>query len=273
MSVYERSRGWCFTIDNPKTQDHVDVCMLHETARYFIVSDEKGAKTRMPHYQGYVYFDNAHSRKTVSKMLPRASVRIARAAGEKAFRRAEYCQKKDEVTGLENPYYEYGEEPSPGLISKDNLIQVMENPEENYHVYNQYRRSYEFLLADKGKNQVKTRGIVPISYENRYFYMKSCVTPVYYYRGEKDTFNPKGQFKNYEHQKFMFLDWSNTGGFEIEDWANGVPETVRVGIVNICIDPDYLFLIYSDRKEWQEINTKYSSYIVEYDGEIRQEEF
>lgn len=74
-----RSRGWCFTINNPKTFDKEKVLALQ--AEYLICGEEEGEQ-HTPHLQGYVYFKLQHSLKSISKMLPRAHLVAAKGTGQ-----------------------------------------------------------------------------------------------------------------------------------------------------------------------------------------------
>jgi len=86
-----RSRGWCFTINKPKTSDKEQVMQLQ--AHYIVVGEEEGEQ-HTPHLQGYVYFKHAHRLKTVSKMLPRANLRVAKGTGQQ---NRDYCTKEGKI--------------------------------------------------------------------------------------------------------------------------------------------------------------------------------
>ncbi len=97
----ERSRSWLFTINNWTPSDYDTVLALQPKPKYLIVGKEIGEDNKLPHLQGYVRFPNAVTRRSLSKKLPRAHLKIAK--GTDAQNR-EYCSK-------DGDYHEYGERP------------------------------------------------------------------------------------------------------------------------------------------------------------------
>jgi len=96
------SRAWCFTINNYTDEDQCDVYGLEmsKDVKYGIAGLEVGEQGT-PHIQGYVYFKNPKSRKQLSEMLPRASLR---AANGTADQNEAYCSKDGE-------FWEFGTKP------------------------------------------------------------------------------------------------------------------------------------------------------------------
>jgi len=94
MSYTTRTRSWLFTLNNYNDVDikHIQTT-IKRTARYIIYGKEIG-KEGTPHLQGYVYFENARNRQQVSRLLPRASLRIAN--GSPAQNKV-YCSKDGDV--------------------------------------------------------------------------------------------------------------------------------------------------------------------------------
>jgi len=84
-----RSRGWCFTINNPKDFDKLKVIELK--ADYVVCGEELGEKKNTPHLQGYVYFKSAKTMKSVSALLPRARLERAKGTGQQ---NRDYCLKE-----------------------------------------------------------------------------------------------------------------------------------------------------------------------------------
>jgi len=112
-SLAVRSRGWCFTINNP-TEAHEtfikDSFVSDYKPRYIICGREKGQQGT-PHLQGYLYYDHAQSGSTVSRNL-RANLthkaphlEPARGSGESNQR---YCGKEGDLL------IEHGELPTQG---------------------------------------------------------------------------------------------------------------------------------------------------------------
>lgn len=88
-----KARGWCFTINNPTTEDETNVKTLQQIAQYLVVGNEVG-DCGTPHYQGYVYFPNPRSFSGVKKLLPRAHLEQAKASPHE---NAVYCKKQNNI--------------------------------------------------------------------------------------------------------------------------------------------------------------------------------
>lgn len=99
-----RSRGWCFTINNPTDDDQEVLIRLKDDARYMIVGSEVGADGT-PHFQGYVFFPSQRTFSSLKKKLPRAHIEKAR--GNPAQNR-QYCSKDG------NLLFEHGQCPTKG---------------------------------------------------------------------------------------------------------------------------------------------------------------
>jgi len=104
MSRQGRSRGWCFTINNPNAADALQVSQLKVYARYYVCGAEQGSDRGTPHYQGYVYFQHACTMQRVKQLLPRAHLEPQRGTCNQAI---EYCKKDGE-------YDEWGDQPEQG---------------------------------------------------------------------------------------------------------------------------------------------------------------
>lgn len=88
----DRSRGWCFTINNYTEDDYINVLWVDEWCEYLIVGWEIGEECGTPHLQCYVYFENAIRFKTLKEMIPRANIRKANGT---AAQNRKYCTKED----------------------------------------------------------------------------------------------------------------------------------------------------------------------------------
>lgn len=103
-----KSRGWCFTINNPTDEDTRAIDNLQQSARYYVYGKETG-ENNTPHYQGYVYFDNRQRFGTVKQFLGRAHLEPQRGSCEQAIA---YCKKDGQWT-------EWGHEPdSHGIVAQ-----------------------------------------------------------------------------------------------------------------------------------------------------------
>jgi len=136
-----RVRGYCFTINNWSDDDVGAVMQLAEEADYLVVGFEVGKK-KTPHMQGYVFFRNKRTKRTVSDVIHRAY--LAAAKGTPQQNRA-YCIK-------DGDYYEQGEVPQQGMISMAKLEEVMKNPQEYPHLYKLYKKTYQDIKQHEIKN-------------------------------------------------------------------------------------------------------------------------
>lgn len=101
-----RSRGWCFTINNP-TDDSSPQSWPHE---YLVYQKEVAPTTGTPHLQGYVYFKNARTLTQMKKLD--ASSHWAPARGT-ADENKTYCTKEPRAAGP----WEFGSKPQQGKRS------------------------------------------------------------------------------------------------------------------------------------------------------------
>lgn len=97
-----RSRGWCFTINND-TYDDMDA-ILDLNCDFLCFGFEEGDEEHTPHIQGYAYFSNARTFKSIKKSLKRAHLEPALGS---AVQNRKYCSK-------EGDYYEFGKIPHQG---------------------------------------------------------------------------------------------------------------------------------------------------------------
>lgn len=86
-----RSRGWCFTINNPKDFDKERVVALKTSGCDYVICGEEVGQGGTPHLQGYVHFKEAKSLKSLSKLLPRARLEAAKGTGSQ---NRDYCVKE-----------------------------------------------------------------------------------------------------------------------------------------------------------------------------------
>jgi len=87
----ERSRNFCFTLNNYSTEE-VESIKLWD-CKYLIFGKELG-KEETPHLQGYVSFANAKTLTSLKKLSARAHWEIARGTPKQA---SEYCEKDGDV--------------------------------------------------------------------------------------------------------------------------------------------------------------------------------
>lgn len=89
----EKSRAWCFTINNPSEDDKSILLNPSEKVRYRIVGEEVGSEGTS-HLQGYFVFHQDTRFSAVKKLLTRAH--IEKCEGSPAQNR-EYCSKDNKL--------------------------------------------------------------------------------------------------------------------------------------------------------------------------------
>lgn len=109
-----RSRGYCFTINNPTGWDEADIEGLSTAAEYYVYGRETGEEGT-PHLQGYVRFKNAISFMRIKQLLPRAHIEVQKGTCLEA---ANYCKK-------DGDYVEWGELKATGLTSKQRWTAIL----------------------------------------------------------------------------------------------------------------------------------------------------
>lgn len=99
-----KSRGWCFTINNPVQDDIAELELIKQHAKYYIYGQEVGEDRGTPHFQGYVYFSHACGLRRVKQLLSRAHLEVQRGSCNQAI---EYCKK-------DGDWVEWGDKPDHG---------------------------------------------------------------------------------------------------------------------------------------------------------------
>lgn len=113
-----RSRGWCWTINNPTFEDLLSIEELKNHVQYYIYGNERGQDRETPHWQGFLYSDNKLSFQRVKQLLPRAHLEPQRGTCNQAI---EYCKK-------EGDWNEWGEAPDfgGGRTQRDKWRRILE---------------------------------------------------------------------------------------------------------------------------------------------------
>lgn len=113
-----KSKGFCFTINNPTDQDNEQLQKLKDepSVLYLVWGTELGSSGTL-HYQGFVRLKHPVTSNRIRSLLSRAHVEIQKGTSQQA---AEYC-KKDGV------FVEYGNLPeSAGKTSKKMWRDIIE---------------------------------------------------------------------------------------------------------------------------------------------------
>lgn len=103
MAPNRRSRGWCWTINNPTFGDSLDLESLKHNCIYYVFGREIG-ESGTPHLQGYCYFKNHVTMSRIKGLLRRAHVEPQRGTCNQAI---VYCKK-------DGDFVEWGDAPEHG---------------------------------------------------------------------------------------------------------------------------------------------------------------
>lgn len=116
----ERSRGWCFTINNPDESIDTELNDLgtHVETKYMVCQREIAPSSLTPHIQGYVYFERLKTFSHVKtiELFKKSKAHLEAALGNPQQNR-DYCTKPG-GTDLK----EWGTMPTKG--NHHHLIQI-----------------------------------------------------------------------------------------------------------------------------------------------------
>lgn len=230
-----RSRGWCFTRNN-YTDEDLGYCIVCPY-RYIVVGFEEGEKGT-PHLQGYVYFDNARWFDSVKKMFPKFHIEAQKGSFEEAV---EYCKK-------DGYFWENGDAPHPGKVDRQKIEEIMANPWAHFHLYNQYKKSYNELVNKEKKTH--TRKLYIIDENEKYNVLKKLKDrDVSIYPSE------------YDGESVMIVPcFCQTTGW-VKDWIQGYPHKIRIGYEIKYVDPEIVYIMYADSSEHRYLLKNYIDYI------------
>jgi len=230
-----RSRAWTFTINNYKFDDVANLLDLE--FRYLIFGFEVAPKTNTPHIQGYIYFYEAKTLQSVSKKIPRSHLQISKGTSKQ---NQVYCSK-------EHDYYEFGELPTQGKASWDKIEDVMQDPKSNIHLYSLYRKAYSEILK---KEKSEHDRLLKIIKEEEKYKVAS----------EHDTVSFDYSFDTYDDEQAVIVP-TFVNKQIIEQWIHGYPVKIKRGYEIITVDPEYIYIYYSDQKEYRYLIKNYIQYI------------
>lgn len=111
----QRSRGWCFTINNYTEDDQFAAHAVCEDSQYGIVGYEVGEEGTH-HLQCYVHYKDACSFKTMKSRLPRAHIEKARGTPSQ---NRKYCSKEEN-------FCEYGDIPKDTTPVTESVMNMIE---------------------------------------------------------------------------------------------------------------------------------------------------
>lgn len=96
-----RSRGWCWTLNNPTGEDTSQIAELVSVSTYTVYGEERGSLQNTLHYQGFSRFQHATTLNRVRQLLTRAHWEPQRGTAKQA---SDYCKK-------DGQFREFGELP------------------------------------------------------------------------------------------------------------------------------------------------------------------
>lgn len=228
-----RSRSFIFVINNHTFSDLKNIMEL--TFRYMCFGFEVGS-AGTPHIQGYIYFYSAKTVKSVSKKIPRAHIEIANG---NVAQNIDYASK-------DGDFYEFGNKPEQGRASWEKIEDVMKDPCSNPHLYQQYSKMYKQLVVNVKKDH--KRRLFICDYDQRYNVAK-----------EYDSVMIDGDSSVYDNERVCFFPAYTTN--HVLDWINGYPQKITRGYELIYVDPEIIYLMYTNTAEYNYIIKKYSDYI------------
>nr|WAE42247.1 MAG: replication associated protein [Cressdnaviricota sp.] len=232
-----RSRAFCFTINN-YTFDDMEI-LLGVVPVYLCFGFEVGGKKNVPHIQGYVYFEDAKTIKSIKKYFPRAKLIPCKGSTEQ---NVTYCSKEED-------FYEFGEKPTPGRAKWDLIEKAMKDPRENIQIYMQYRKAYREIISNEVDLE-KRRFLFALDSKEKWTEAKRirnegytvCIWP-----------------SEYDGEDVYFVPCYDIGN--VLAWINGFPPTSYLGYEKKIFDPDTIYIMYQDLQEWNHIQKTYKDFI------------
>nr|WAE42291.1 MAG: replication associated protein [Cressdnaviricota sp.] len=238
-----RSRAYIFTINN-YTDDDIDrIFML--SCKYLIFGFEEGEKKKTPHIQGYFYLQDAKTMSSVSKIMPRARLAVARGTLQQ---NQIYCDKQGD-------WYEFGDPPQQGKLGKEAIEHVMANPYESYALYNQYHRSYKVLKREELETKRGIPKLIVIPYCDRYTFFnqyESVCTDYEVFCGEEALV-----FYSYPPWRL------------IEDMLHGISPKIKRGYEVISLVPKVIILTYESLDDFNSLRNHIFENNIEVDDFVK----
>lgn len=232
-----RARAWTFTINNYTFLDMER--MLHTTFSYLCFGFEVCPTTKTPHIQGYIYFYEARTMSAIKKDLPRAYLEISKGT-------VKDNQVYTSKLGDED-WYEFGERPSQGKMKWEQIEDVMQCPQSNPHIYNQYNKMYRQLTLSKKKEH--DRKFYIINFDDRYMWAN-----------QHSSVFLDDDLDVYDGENVLILN-SYYSSFRLDNWVRGFPQKIKRGYELICIDPEIVYLCAHSMRDLNEYMKLYGDFI------------
>lgn len=246
----KKFRAFCFTLNNYTDLEYTAI--LETECRYLCVGKEIAPTTGTPHLQGYVYFENPRSFKSVIKKFPRSHIVPA---GGTPQQNQVYCKK-------DGDYFEKGECPEQGARSDIQNVREMISEGQGMRQIVETATSYqsikcaELLLKYKEqKRQWKTETIwvhgKSGSGKTRWAYDRYSFEDIH-----KQQAHQSKWFDGYDAHPIVILDEvdSSTSYDMLKELSDRHPCTVeikggrrsflaKVLVITSLYHPEYLFML------------------------------
>lgn len=212
-STTQRSRTWCFTLNN-YTPEEEEGCRLIETV-YTIFGKEVGEKGT-PHLQGYLSFKNKKSLAQLKKLLPRAHLAQAKAD---AIKNQVYCSKEGDVYEKGTPPATQEEKGERGKAAMREIIKRARENDEAWLEENHPAEYYHHLATFRSHKKPKTE---VMSYDNE-------DTPHEWWVGPTGTGKSKKLWEEYpdHYRKDQNRWWCGYTGQDVVAIEEASPKTME----------------------------------------------
>lgn len=233
-----RSRAFCLTVNNYTDDDVMN--WIDCSARYIVFGFEVG-ENGTPHIQGYIYFHDARTIKSVSKDFPRAHILIAKGTPEQNF---DYCSEDGE-------FYEFGDMPDQGRAKWDKIKEVMKDPKSNPHLFQQYYKTYRLIKSMTPKTH--ERKLILLNYDHRFDFASKCSSVVFL-----DSF-----FDKWNNEAVVIYSNCSLYSIEsrIEEWICGYPPTYKRGYEVFKFDPECIAIVCNCIEDYDRYKKLYEKYL------------
>lgn len=93
----DRSKSWCFTLNNYSSSAELDIQILarQDPSIYYLIYGREIGDSGTPHLQGFVRFKTKRTFGVVQSLLPWGTHLEKRVKGSTDHQAADYCKKED----------------------------------------------------------------------------------------------------------------------------------------------------------------------------------
>lgn len=256
----ERSRAWTITINN-YTDEDLDK-LLDLSFEYLIIGFEVGEE-ETPHIQGYIYFENQHTLRSVSKMIPRAHLEKAKGSPQQNF---EYCKgyaKGKLKADKENEWYEFGTLPAQGKRSDLDKIRTriedgesLESiAESNFGQWCFHRRAFKEYQELINKPKKATIAIYDGNDIDKWVIEHCNVNDVYFCESYDD-------WRGYTHQPIIIIGHHWVDIPIMRRLIMGIPCHMKIPYGTVLANPEKIII--NGTNTWKALKLSLDEYIDEF---------